>query len=1435
MQKRKLQWWGELSGAARAFWLAGMVFLGFAVQAPAHICGPPTRIVRPGDLFYYYILSDVIETARSDYHLNSVSDSTVVDVFPSTAFSAYYYGEFAIDALKSGQADVSFHWAYTPFIASGDCSLHVIVTNNVTLAAANYPQSAVSDDPVNAFTGGLTQSEPPDLDLGGPMPLQFRRYYDSGLDGSLLIRSPLGINWAHNFDTRVIRFNDRVDLVTFQGARAQFRKTNDVWQAINSAARSYQMIESVNGGTTNLVVGDRRANLIYTFDSFGEFISLADGKGNIHTLTYTNNSIKQVSDGMGRVIIFTPGGFQQLKSVSDGTRSVYFSESPDVAGTGISLLLSVTNPIGGVSTYTYDPLNANPALLTDKTFPRGNTPYTQVYDAPGRVIRQVELTLRTNKFVYGNGSTTITNPLGFNRAYTHNTNGALTAYKDEANQSVNITLNTNNQRGVITDRLGNKTGFGYDATAGKVSAVTNADGAVTRFAYTNYTVSGITFYVLSQVTFADGSTEKYFYDSVGNVTTRIERGGNVWNYTYNNHGQPLTIQNPPGGMTFLTYNPDGTLASSRDSDVGTTSYVYDSLRRLLRTVHPDGTTNSAQLDLNDRVTLVTDERGNSYHYYYDPNGNVTNIVDPNSAVLQYVYDGLDRAIMAKDRLGHSESVAYDALDRVGSFTDRNGNVTAFAYDARNHRIGVTNAAGKVWHFSVNAEDIHTSTTNPLSQAYWNRLAPTGFVTGHTNPLHNTSGLFRNSMLEVTDFVDELKNTNHFTYGSMGLLTSESRPRIGSISLHRDSLQLVQQFTDFNGQDWSYGYTDMGRPKSFSDPLNWSTMYDHNLRGQLVMTTFADGVTRSNYYDAGGNLENVHYSDGTDFSYGYDALNRPISGNWVSIGLDAEGRPTNTTSWGVNFGAAFDAGGRMTNATYNNGAFKVDYFYDIRNRLMLASNGLYGAWVRLNYDDADNVTNIQRANGISGTYTRDAAEQVARIQEGSFLDLQYTLNPAGKTTQLKWTGLLDPAKFALTASLSYSYNAGSQISNPDFHYDRQGRLNFWGLHSYDWNGASQLVFADNVTFEYNGWNEPIARTESGNTKWCYYNRAFGPNRLAGQFNVNTSQYERYYVWAPNGPLLFTVNPLDSSVSYPHYGRDGSTLALTDGTGKVTDAYAYSFYGDLLSHTGTISQPYLYLGAHAVRYEPTANLYQIDSRYYSPVLRSFLSPDSSWPQLDNPQSTPYSFANNDPLEYFNRGGFEARPFGKNFLGRNPIVEEVRVPRLSLFPMERVGGFNVGSFTRTYDSVQTMTGNALPTLSDSDIAKMVGNFLGSNSGGGDCCCCCDCCCCDCCCCCCCCCDCCCDGPGGPAIRIDLSRYARSGLYSPVRETSYSRFNSLTEAYRKFQPIRITPQFQIYLPSAMLPGMVSPSRAAGTVGDFRQERIFREYTVRLGSRVQF
>jgi RHS repeat-associated protein len=147
--------------------------------------------------------------------------------------------------------------------------------------------------------------------------------------------------------------------------------------------------------------------------------------------------------------------------------------------------------------------------------------------------------------------------------------------------------------------------------------------------------------------------------------------------------------------------------------------------------------------------------------------------------------------------------------------------------------------------------------------------------------------------------------------------------------------------------------------------------------------------------------------------------------------------------------------------------------------------------------------------------------------------------------------------------------------------------------------------------------------------------------ADPLQESVDSLQRYYVWAPGGDLLYMIDAAEGNkVYFYHFDRTGSTLALTDGAGNVTDAYAYDPYGKLLAHTGGSSQPFTFVGQWGARQEGNSGeLYHIRARYYDAVTARFISPDPIWPQIEDPQQlNPYTYANNSPLNYVDVNGTE-----------------------------------------------------------------------------------------------------------------------------------------------------------------------------------------------------
>ena len=695
------------------------------------------------------------------------------------------------------------------------------------ISAGNLISVGTVGDPVSTFTGEIFDQLPADLVLGGPMPLGFARYYAAFLKKDGKIVGTLGDSWLHNFEMKLTTTATNVEVVNELGRVITFTNNGAGFVLAGRQDIAFQL--ATNGG--NYILGDPRSQRLYTFDSAGKLISIADGHGNAHTLTYSGNLLTSVTDSLGRAFAFQYNGSGQLTNVTDGTRSVAFVQ------TGNNLT-SVRDPLGYVTTYDYDLANANNGLMTAATMPVGNQPFTQVFDAQGRVISQTSAGSNVWSLNFNGTTTTVTNPLGNIVQDVHSASGELSSHEDEAGQTLPLGSTAKGQRSLVTDRLGRSTGIAYHAPSGKPSALTNSDGTLTLFNYSPRTNSGIVFYDLSQVVYPDGASQTLTYDLSGNVKTRTDRAGKIFGFSHNGRGQILTATNPIGGVVTFTYDGAGRLATRLDSDLGVTTYKYDSLNRLTNVIRPDSSTLRAAFDANDRLTSVTDERNNTSQFFYDVNGRLNRIRDANGKMNQFSYDTRNRLIQTIDRLGQATGVAYDPLDHVATTTNRNGFVTGYTYDARQRLTAVTDPGNQNWRFDYDNEGLLNAAGNPLNQT--NRIGRDvlGYETSATNALGQTARVVRDAMRRVTQSIDGISRTNGFGYDARGLLTNADKPLIGGAGYQRNALGQLSKITGLNGEQWNFDYTPMGRVSLLADPLNRTNRFTYDNRGRLQRTIFA---------------------------------------------------------------------------------------------------------------------------------------------------------------------------------------------------------------------------------------------------------------------------------------------------------------------------------------------------------------------------------------------------------------------------------------------------------------------------------------------------------------------------------------------------------------------------------------------------------------------
>jgi RHS repeat-associated protein len=161
--------------------------------------------------------------------------------------------------------------------------------------------------------------------------------------------------------------------------------------------------------------------------------------------------------------------------------------------------------------------------------------------------------------------------------------------------------------------------------------------------------------------------------------------------------------------------------------------------------------------------------------------------------------------------------------------------------------------------------------------------------------------------------------------------------------------------------------------------------------------------------------------------------------------------------------------------------------------------------------------------------------------------------------------------------------------------------------------------ESYSYGYDGANNRIDAFRNGTiTKYVY--DASG-NLLAEADAGNT--ITRYYIYGQG--LLAMVTPADELYCY-HFDAIGSTIAMTDDSQQVVNAYAYTPFGIITNKQEAIAQPFTFVGQHGVMTEPNG-VYYMRARYYDPQNGRFISQDPLG--FDGGDVNLYIYAANNPV--------------------------------------------------------------------------------------------------------------------------------------------------------------------------------------------------------------
>lgn len=861
----------------------------------------------------------------------------------------------------------------------------------------------------------------------------------------------------------------------------------------------------------------------------------------------------------------------------------------------------------------------------------------------------------------GDGSATYQGPSGFKVTYPSNGSGGYTVpanYTDAALTTVSgggwkLTFNKSGEvytfdssGNEIQDASANGQATTFTYSGGLLSTSTDAQGHVLYF--TNYTGSNV-----GKVSDNTGRYITYTYTS-GQLTGYQDEMNNTWSYQYyDTRGNINQITDPRGYTDTLTYDSSNRITSVKFNDftsaATTWTFTYNSGNTVV--TDPLSHQTTYNYDTSGRVTTAVNAIGDSYGASWDPNNNKTSSVAPSTYATTLAYDGsnnlksIQNPTLAGGNPGAKTTYNYSPTSHPylpSSSNDAAGNLITYSYDTNGNLMSAANSA---------AGGTGMGTTTKAYQG-------DPITGGGTTNCGAQPG-------EVCSSTDANSHTTTYTYDGSGNVTQIYQPSpLGTLYYTYDSLSRPATYIDGNGSKTTYTYDNMDRVKQLDYAADASQVkYIYDSDGNIIQRN--DGVGQTNwYYDGYNRVTKVSQSGKADITYTYDN-----AGN-----LHTETGPAGTTTY------TYDNANQIASIYQSNGSATTTFGFSQGHVTSVSLPN--GVTESIGYDRAGRETSIVSTKGTAtlvsytGSYINSTGNDTALLQTE-------TNGVSGVTSNFGYDGLnrLTADSATGTGANSYTYTYDNNGNRTQYSHN--------GTYSaiYGFNSANELTTAggaasgsfDNngnqtsdgtgLAFAYNAKNQTLSFTppsssavsatylDAGQTGRATIGSTTEQNADLGLYSDTTGSTTTYYTHLPSGTNQTIGETIGTSNYYYLTDLRGSVVKVTDISGNVQDSYTYDPYGQTLSSSGTVANPYGFQGGYK---DSSTGLYKFGERYYNPIY-------ATWTQLDpTGQSASYIFAGNDPINQedptgtFNLGDFrdlakyeieqfDAETFKESIVGR------------------------------------------------------------------------------------------------------------------------------------------------------------------------------------------
>ena len=1001
--------------------------------------------------------------------------------------------------------------------------------------------------------------------------------------------------------------------------------------------------------TGDLIAAKDRAAVqtSFSYDAKHYLTEIIDPLGRKQVKNIYNEEGRLVSqeDNAGKQVVFNyniPGRQSVVTDRNGNTSTYYYDERGNVT--------TQVDALGHQTLFTYD---ANDNQLTRQD-PLGHI-WSSTFNAQGDQLTETNPLNQTTNYTYNTrgDETEIKDPLGYLTKNTYDTEGSLLQIENPLGQVTHNTLNGRGEVTELTDALGYKTTYTYDSKGNRLTE-TDATGVTKSFTYDvngnkltetrTRLIDGVgqaetTHYEydaadrVTQTTNALGHTTQTELNDFGKVVATIDELGRRTETDYDAYGRDILVRMPDGSEQTTTYDAEGNKLTETDAAGRTTRYEYDALNRLVKTTSPIGAVSTTEYDANGRVVAHVDALDHRTTYEYDAAGRRTAVTNALGQRNTTDYDAAGRIVKETDALGHTQTHTYNAAGQRISTTYADLSTISTTLDALAHKIGSTDQAGITTQFAYDALGRLVKVTDAAGHVTAYRYDEVGSKLSQTDALGRVTRWSYDALGRVLSRTLPLGQTEHFSYDAVGNRSSH---------------------TDFNGQTHTYTYDSQNRVTDiqYADGSQETTQYDA-VGNRTEVTLIEGSLTRvwRYRYDEAGRLNQETQPDGSRLSYSYD-----LAGNKTKLitvlpsgatatttySYDALNRLKTVTDATGTTRYSYDAVGNRSEVVYPNQTWQR-YSYDVLNRLtqleVLNTAGQVVQSYRYTLDATGRRTQITEASGRTRAYSYDhlyrlTSEDITEVTAGHHSST-YHYDPVGNRIDQTVNGV----------QTAYSYDENDRLLSAGgvlYAYDAQGNTlsqtdENGQLSSYTYNSRQQrighTVNGQSTSYAYNP--EGIRTQQTSASQSTHYlvdqNRDYA--QVLAEYN-STGLHTSYSYGDDLISQTRSTSPSTTTTHYYHYDGLGSTRALSDASGALTDTYAYAAFGELLQQTGTTENHYRFAGE---QYDAGLDQYYLRARYYDQGVGRFTQQDT-WMGRDSDPITlhKYLYANSDPVNHIDPTG-------------------------------------------------------------------------------------------------------------------------------------------------------------------------------------------------------